>query len=158
MNQLARLLAEASADASEVSLGFSTDRGDVLTFTHPGGFAAIKLWRRLRQLVPETKHWPVILGTPDDLTRHVESVEDGNPVRETLDYSTTLDGASLLATRAQRRLEELRELNPGEDEDGLEPDVGEWPADAIPHEELITHTTCRRASRSSGCASGSCRR
>ena len=39
----------------------------VATLTVKGGDPAIKAWRGLRELVPETWHWPLLLGAPDEL-------------------------------------------------------------------------------------------
>jgi hypothetical protein len=37
-----------------------------------GGQAAIALWKRLRRLVPETWHWPVLLGAAEERSFSVE--------------------------------------------------------------------------------------
>lgn len=53
---------------------------DVLSMFAPGPAAAVKLWKTLRALVPQTGHWPVVLGEDDDIASLLESMDEAEPL------------------------------------------------------------------------------
>ena len=53
---------------------------DVLSLFAPGPAAAIALWKTLRALVPQTGHWPVVLGEDDEIASLLEGMADAEPL------------------------------------------------------------------------------
>src|SRR4051812_33078900 len=101
MSPLAQLLQAEGFDCSSLQSLFKTDRTPTLLFRVPGGEAAVEAWKRLRDLVPKTGHWPVMLGREgDSSTLGADSDEladaDGS-VRDTLTHAEKIDGASWFA-------------------------------------------------------------
>src|SRR5690606_12450357 len=82
------------------------------------------LWRRLRALVEQSGHWPVILGNDEALAQHEEAFElpDAASVSDTLAAAAELSGPAVL----QARMADAAELL-------VEPDVDEeWPDEPQP--------------------------
>jgi hypothetical protein len=93
------------------------------------GAEAIPLWRRLREAVPRTGHWPVLLGEPQDLDFHREGITDINPTepQDTVRQAEQMD-AGLLLRKRQAILEPDDLEENGTDEGGdYEPPHGYWP-------------------------------
>src|SRR5256885_1366654 len=106
-----------------------TDRGTLWLMTCPGGKAAIEFWQKLREIIGETKHWPVLLGAEEEIENHRETLADAIPASELLEVARQLDGESVLLEREQQHRDDMAEF--GDDE--LEPDPGKWPDDAEPN-------------------------
>ncbi|RIH80830.1 hypothetical protein Mterra_03441 [Calidithermus terrae] len=80
------------------------------------GHEALELWTRLRDLFPQTGHWPLVLGDDEELGFHRDQLgfkqQDGLTTRDLLEQARSID---LQAWFAERRaqgygvwLEELR--------------------------------------------------
>src|SRR4051794_20086920 len=61
-----------------------TPSGEALYVLSTRGSEAIQRWRWLRELVPQTAHWPVLVGQDDDLDALREQVQSS-------DFGTTVD-------------------------------------------------------------------
>jgi hypothetical protein len=85
----------------------------IYLLTTPGA-EAMPLWRRLRALVDESGHWPIILGSTEDLETHAENLEEA----EDVSTQTLLRAAERLDARAW-----LHEQG----DPGAEP-IDEWPS------------------------------
>jgi hypothetical protein len=133
LDYLKRLLDRNGVDGWTLQALAGTDRGDVLFMTTPGGQKAAGLLRRLREIVPEIGHWPVIIGNADAAGGIREQIAGAAPVSETLAFAATLDGPTILRKRREERLEDLAENNEGDDPATFQPRAGEWP-----------HATARR--------------
>jgi len=139
MEPIQRELSSAGIACADLSLLGHADRGDVLSFTTVGGEPAIRLWRRLRQKVPQTGHWPVLLGPEDAAQWHRERMSSTpSPVAKIHSRAAALDVTRWLAQRDADQLEQTRASNPGEDGANLGPPVGEWPDDVAPSRRFIT--------------------
>src|SRR4051812_2410742 len=99
-NQLGTL----GVDATSLRVLRSTDAGDVLAFDAVGGEPAVALWERLRAAAADTRHWPVMLGPPDeveDLDEQFDDADDdGITVAKVLKRAAKLKGEKVLAKRA----------------------------------------------------------
>ncbi|HYT91395.1 MAG TPA: DUF4253 domain-containing protein [Gemmataceae bacterium] len=76
MEKLEAELKRAGVDVSSLALAFTIGKHRVGRLTVEGT-EAIPTWKRLRKLVPKTGHWPVLLGTDEDLELLAENREDG---------------------------------------------------------------------------------
>jgi len=109
-----------------------TDRGTLWFLTCPGGQGAIDLWQALREIVSETMHWPVLLGSEEEIENHRETLADAIPTSELLEVAQQLDGENVLLEREQQQRDDMAEF--GGDEG--EPDPGPWPEDAEPNDSF----------------------
>lgn len=100
---------------------------DTYLLTAPGK-EAVTVWRRLRALVEETGRYPVILGSDEDLERHVENLElydlelceeesEGSSLGEILHAAQGFDAVLWMQQRTRG---------------GLESVMGDWPAGRAP--------------------------
>ena len=141
LNEINSIIAAAGVQTGARSL-YSTDRGDVLAFDGPGGDAAIGLWRRLRDAVPRTGFWPVLLGAADEAPEMAWVSVPALAERFGPRVRATLDAAS------QIRLPEWFELKHREraadfQEDEFDPEAvfapeGEWPCEADSNHDYLT--------------------
>lgn len=100
--QLEKTLSLYGVDVSSLHLLFAPDGEQIYSLLVPGGDEATALWRRLRELVGQTAHWPVIFGNKDDVHMHGDCIEDFNAnttVREILHKAMEIDVSALLAGR-----------------------------------------------------------
>lgn len=129
MELILNSLAGAGITAVELSVFRETSRGNVMAFDGPGGEAAIELWRWLRADVPQTGHWPLLLGGGDDVL--TDELLDEMTVEEILEVARETDGT--------RWFDQIRAERLGEDSTSAsEEDAGEWPDDAEPSEGFTT--------------------
>lgn len=70
-------LGAAGVDTSALATFWEGPAGPIYTLTVPGT-EAIARWRTLRALVPQTGHWPVLLGSSEDLVMHQEILGDAD--------------------------------------------------------------------------------
>jgi hypothetical protein len=139
MEALRQQLSTADIACDDMAVLTRTDRGDVLTFTADGGEAAIGLWRHMRDMVAATHHWPVLLGSEEEVANHREMAEiNPAPVADTLAYAETIGVPQWFDRQKQERLDEFREYNEGEDPADFLAPVGDWPAGARPNNAFLT--------------------
>src|SRR5262245_4202175 len=87
MKRLQSVLRANSIDTKTLRPVLETGRETTYALTGRGGQRGMELWFRLRALLPETKHWPVLLGEADDielLQEGMEGAEEGASTRELL--------------------------------------------------------------------------
>jgi hypothetical protein len=119
-----RAIGVAGSDLDRLS---STDRGDMLCFTCEGGIQAARTWNHLRKTVHLSRHWPVILGPPEEIEPRRKSIEaNETTVSDTLRYAETVDFEQWLSKRTAEQLEDFRDGDDG-DESTLFAQVGDWP-------------------------------
>ena len=124
-------------DTSTLSVLWGSDLERIYTLTVPGA-EAIARWRTLRALVPQTGHWPVLLGDALDLKYHGEALERSGPRggAKALQRAGALSAARLLQGWAS-------EAEADEDSDADEdPDAtqGGWPEDEQPANDFYIPT------------------
>src|SRR4051812_28631711 len=83
-----------------------TAQGTIYGFAVHGS-AAIPTWQRLRAIVEESVHWPVVLGDADDLQDHIR--DTGDPYKQTtpqaiIESALALDPVELLKERLEGAL------------------------------------------------------
>jgi hypothetical protein len=119
MRSLDDVLKGAGVDPSTLRHSSSSVREGIrLASVH--GREAVDVWRRLRALVDESGHWPVLLGHDEDLSR-VEEAQEGfeeQSLEQILTAAESIDAQTFLK---ERRAEQL--------EYGEAP-RGEWPEEA----------------------------
>ena len=86
------------------------------------GAEAIAQWRRLREVVPQTGYWPVLLGGDQDLEMHREMLDDADKrtPNEIIRQGVALNPQDWLARQAEEGNDEAEETGLGEYH-------GEWP-------------------------------
>jgi Domain of unknown function (DUF4253) len=132
MDALVESLTHWKINCADLDVLAPSDRGDVMYFTAPGGKPAVELWGELRELIGVTKHWPVLLGSVDEIEHHREMIDlNDGPVSETIKYALTIDAPNWLDRRQSDRLEQFEELNEAEDSTQFMNPLGEWP-DELP--------------------------
>lgn len=119
-------LDEAGIDTSSLTVSRITfwecPAGRISTLAVPGA-EAIAAWRTLRALVPQTGHWPVLIGDALDLEYYQEGAEGVNPktISEALQQARDLSATALL-----RRWQDEREAG-GDPELPEDTRPGDWP-------------------------------
>jgi hypothetical protein len=84
------------------------------------GSRALDTWQRLRDLVPQTGHWPVLLGDDDDLAMLQENWEEPQkPTAQLLQEAEGLSTADIAS----------------EGDDGP---IGSWPRNVRPNDDIGT--------------------
>ena len=68
-------LAAAGFDPGRVQTLVDLAPQPILRLSHPGGDAAVTAWRKLRAIADATGHWPVLLGTEEEVG-YREDLED----------------------------------------------------------------------------------
>jgi len=113
----------AGVDTSTLATFWEGHAGPIYTLTVPGA-EAIARWRTLRALVPQTGHWPVLLGNALDLKYHREALERTSPeqIGSSLQQANALSAAQLLQVWTSER-------EADEDPDVGEEGAGDWPED-----------------------------
>lgn len=92
MDELKGNLRRLGVDTGTLAPLTEDGKDGIYTLTVPGA-EAIAQWRRLRALVPQTGHWPVLLGEEQALEMHREMLEDadertlGEIIRQGLEMS-----------------------------------------------------------------------
>ena len=114
MADLSRVLKQHKLDVS--SLREMEESDDIRLLTVPGE-EAIAVWKRLRGLVDETGHWPLLLGSDEDLDMHLENLEESDG-----DLEGVLSGAA--------SIDPVRWFEKNT-RGGFESIMGEWP-DPLP--------------------------
>lgn len=122
MNGLKTRLRNLGMDAATLAPLTEDGADDIYTLTVPGT-EAIAQWRRLRTLVPQTGHWPVLLGGEQDLEMHQEMLDDADERTpgDIIQQGVALNPQDWLARRAEEWSEEAGEFS-------LADYHGEWPA------------------------------
>jgi Domain of unknown function (DUF4253) len=151
MEQLATVIQRAGVDSPSLVRAYKIGRHQVYRMTVPGT-EAVATWKRLRKLVPKMGHWPLLLGTDedlDDLAYSLERAKGQTPTR-VLRKAEKIDAVAEF-TRWQQVVERnCREAAKEWEESGA-PDVqqeyehvlaqappfqglprGDWPEDAEP--------------------------
>ena len=137
LDYLKRLLDRNGIDGWDLRPLVATDGGEVVYLTCRGS-AAQDVWRRLREVVPQTGHWPVILGSTEELTDLDDQVSRAAPVSEVLKFAASLDGARLLRQWHEERLSDLADNNEGVDPEEFLAPEGQWPDQPQPHHQFVT--------------------
>jgi hypothetical protein len=136
---LKRLLDRKGIDGWSLRTLAPTDRGDLLFMTTTGGQRAADLWRRLRDVAPESGHWPVILGSAAHAAAEIhDQLSRACPASEVLQAAAGIDGAAVLMKRREDRLADLVENNEGVDPAEFQPPEGNWPASATRRTQLLS--------------------
>jgi hypothetical protein len=78
MERLAAALVKGGIDTASLAPAFEVERQSICRLT-VHGTEAVPLWQRLRKLVARTGHWPILLGTDEDLTILEEGLEGEKP-------------------------------------------------------------------------------
>src|SRR5262249_37705894 len=93
---LADTLTKRGIDTTSLALAFKVGRDRVHRLT-VHGTDAVPLWKQLRKLVPRTNHWPILLGTDEDLEILDETLEDsaGYSTGKILKKAKSTDAATL---------------------------------------------------------------
>jgi Domain of unknown function (DUF4253) len=79
MSRLHERLASLGVDVSSLSPAFALPEGMLFRLVVPGA-EALARWRALRELVPLTGHWPVVLGDDLNLRRLQVGLMEDEPV------------------------------------------------------------------------------
>lgn len=89
-----------------------TSSGESLPILSSHGSQAIQLWTRLRELVPQTEHWPVLVGEEDGLAALREQVQTSyfGSTKDILDRATATDGARWFEQKHEELIDELLEF------------------------------------------------
>ncbi len=134
MEQISAILAAEGIETESLEPMHETDRGAVWCLAGPGGEAAIQMWHRLRGLVDRTGHWPVILGSDEDLPR-VEEMSELNeaPTSSILAAAEAQSGGEALTTLAAAHAAEMAAY--GGD---VAPEVGNWPEGNCANDRFVT--------------------
>jgi hypothetical protein len=102
MSSLESILKGAGIDTA--SLRPFEGAPDLILLLTTHGKDAMPLWRQLRSLVPETGHWPVLLGTEEDLEMHLDGLEEvfeETSTSELLRVAGRIDPVEWLAKRGE---------------------------------------------------------
>jgi hypothetical protein len=121
------ILERAGIDPGTMTPLFPSERRAGWRAVTPGAHA-IDAWKLLRVAVDESRHWPVLLGDDEGLSRVVGDSErhlSGRSIDDGLKVADTIDAALLLAERR------------AEQEEYGEPPRGPWPEDPGPIEFTI---------------------
>ena len=95
--------------AREALITFS---GEAIYVLSSHGSQAIQLWRRLRELVSRTGHWPVLVGEKEDLDAlrgQVQSSDFGT-TEEILNRALAIDAAQWFDQKHEELVDELLEF------------------------------------------------
>lgn len=89
-----------------------TASGEALHVLSSQGSQAIQLWRKLRELVSETEHWPVLVGAEEDLNALREQVQfsDFGTTEEIIDRGLAFDGIQWFNQEHEELIDELLEF------------------------------------------------
>jgi hypothetical protein len=133
METLQAILEAAGVDTSELRKFIRLENKSVLSLVSKGGDEALALWRKLRTLTPQTKFWPVILGSEKDASEH-ETLEplSNESIAETLAFSSSIIAAKWFDIRREELLRDFMKYNEGEDPDAFTAPEGEWPDGTSP--------------------------
>lgn len=90
----------------------TTSSGEALYLLSSHGSQAIQLWSRLRELVLLTEHWPILIGTDEDLDalRGQVQYSDFGPTEKILDVALSINGVHWLEQKHEELIDELLEF------------------------------------------------
>jgi|CXWL01.1.fsa_nt_gi hypothetical protein len=125
-------LREARIDLGKLEPLLNPQRSEAYVFPAKGRDGPA-LWKTLRQTLPKSGYWPVVLGSDDTLFRHREFVPQGT--QEAVDEIVRRAGE----TDVVALLEKLRQgvLDP-DDPNDTGPGDGEWPDEIEPNRPFIS--------------------
>ena len=130
MNELRTILKQNAVDTSSLEQLFESDKGHVYSLSSSGE-QAVSLWQKLREVVSQTKHWPILIGDDDAIKLFVENVEniedEASSTIELVEKGLSLDAIKWLQKRDEERKADWEE-DADENED-LSRESGEWPED-----------------------------
>ncbi len=98
MADLGAILEAYDIDASSLQCLNGSDNAESLYYFPVRGTDAVAHWHRLRAVVLETAHWPVLLGTDKDIELHTRAVADRRfrPVQELIQAAERIGVHGLL--------------------------------------------------------------
>lgn len=122
-----------------------TSSGEELYVLSTHGSQAIQLWRRLRELVSRTEHWPILIGEEENLDALREQLQssDFGTTKEILDRALAIDEVKWLGQKHEELVDELLEFGGQLYSDSAEESLGSreefrglprgpWPAESTP--------------------------
>jgi hypothetical protein len=122
-----------------------TSSGEALYVLSSHGSQTIPLWRRLRELVSQTGHWPILVGEEKDLEALREQVQssDFGTTKEIIDRALAIDPVQWLDQKHEALVDELLEFGGQLYSDSAEESLGNreefrglprgpWPAESSP--------------------------
>jgi hypothetical protein len=89
-----------------------TSSGEALYVLSSHGSQAIQLWRRLRELVSEIRHWPVLIGDEEDLGVFRSPVQssDFGATKEIIDRALAIDSVQWFNQKHEEVVDEILEF------------------------------------------------
>jgi hypothetical protein len=139
MAELATILRRARIGTSSLQTLGDPMTGPIYYLARRGA-QALDTWQRLRDLVPLSGHWPVLLGDDDDLEMFRENWEDPQrPAAEVLQEAAVLAQEPDPRAWFKRRYRaEMGEPSEPDDSDPEEDDelVGPWPRNVRPNNDF----------------------
>lgn len=154
MEQLAAALEKGGIPKESLAQAFKVGRAWVHRLTVPGT-EAIPTWKRLRKLVESAGHWPVLLGTDEDLELLEENFEDmeGKTPAKIVQQAEKVDPAALFDDWQETAVENCHAAAKDfEDDDKVREKYermavqeapfqglprGDWPDDAEPSDDFL---------------------
>jgi hypothetical protein len=140
VKKLNATLQEAGIDASSLALAYTVNKQRIYRLT-VSGEDAISTWEQLREAVSNTRHWPVLMGTDEDLEILADNLEWArrrSPAK-ILKQAQEADVEELLAEcqravveNVREALEEFREDGDSETEAEFERMLVEGPFQGMP--------------------------
>ncbi|BAY11272.1 DUF4253 domain-containing protein [Calothrix sp. NIES-2098] len=130
-SQLKTILANNSVNSDALELLWEVDSHKIYGLRVPGA-EAIDFWQKLRQLVGDTGHYPLLLGNEDELESHLESIQfyESLTIAEIIDRGNSLNACEWLNNIAQERRKEWENYRKHDENIILDPltlaEIGEW--------------------------------
>lgn len=124
-----------------------TSSGETLYLLSSHGSQAIQLWRRLRELVPQTKHLPVLIGEEEDLAALREQTQstDFGATKEIIDQGLAIEGGQWFEQKHEELIDEILEFggqlycDSAEESLGVREEFRGLPRGAWPNESSPNH-------------------
>lgn len=130
-----------------------TSCGETLYILSSHGSQAIQIWRKLRELVSETGHWPVLVGKEEELDVLHEQVQFSNfgTTKEIIDRALAIDEVQWFNREHEKLVDELLEFGGQLYSDSAEESLGGreefrgiprglWPAESSPSHDFSIPT------------------
>lgn len=139
MDALKTRLVDAGIDCASLAPLSSRCGQPMYSLTIAGGDDALKASRRMRAVSGDTGYWPVIIGTPDDWRgRDFEQLPGPQEIRETLAGAQLINVSEWFSEQHQKRLDDFRDFDAGEESALCFAETGDWPSDVQPATSLYT--------------------